>query len=166
MEHAPRDYVATEARIPGERLTGHKSICSDWDLMAAFYRGMGFVVGVVASAIAVMIWMAIVAALWATEARAHTTASGVPYPTRCCWSPEAAPAGRAGDCDEIPTERVKVSAAGYVVTLYPGDHPMVKEPITFVVPYEKVENSLDGAYHVCFKADMSVRCFFAGARGA
>lgn len=110
----------------------------------------------------------VILALWLApgdiSARAHDAPSGIPYPARCCWSPEAAPAGRPGDCDEIPTKAVKVGPEGYIVTLSPGDHPMVKAPLRVVVPYEKAEPAQDGMYHICFAYDMSVRCFFAGER--
>lgn len=109
--------------------------------------------------IASCLMIAIVMAGWLTFAQAHEW-----YPSRCCWSPQTAPAGRLGDCDAIPTSAVKVGPDGYVVTLNPGDHPMVKEPLTFVFPYDKTETSLDGGYHVCFSSIMKPRCFFAGAR--
>ena len=99
-------------------------------------------------------------------ARAHQSPTGWNYPLRCCWSPNAAPSGRPGDCDEIPTEAVKAGEGGYHVTLVPGDHPMVKKPLSFVVPYDDAETSFDGLYHICFKADMTPRCFFAGAQGS
>lgn len=107
---------------------------------------------------------AVVALAFIQPVAAHEAPQGWRYPARCCWSPATAPAGRPGDCDEIPTSSVKVGPDGYVVTLQPGDHPMVKEPITFTFPYDKTETSPDGLYHVCFRADMQPRCFFAGAR--
>lgn len=86
------------------------------------------------------------------------------YPSRCCWSPQNAPAGRLGDCDQIPDHAVKVGPDGYVVTLEPGEHPMVKERISYVIPYSDAEQSPDGKYHLCISPTMKRRCFFAGAR--
>lgn len=85
------------------------------------------------------------------------------YPVACCWGPSA---GRQGDCAEIPDKSVREGPNGYQVTLAPGDHPMVKQPISFVVPYADAQTSQDGLYHVCFRHDMTARCFFAGARGS
>jgi len=114
--------------------------------------------------IASLVVVGMTTALWMSFAQAHEADSGWRYPTRCCWSPETAPAGRIGDCDEIPNEAVKTGPDGYVVTLEPGDHPMVKERITFTFPYDKTEPAPDGLYHVCFDTMMKPRCFFAGAR--
>jgi hypothetical protein len=106
-------------------------------------------------------------ALVPTLAFAHTAPSMTwNYPLRCCWSPTAAPAGRPGDCDAIPKDAVKITPAGYEVSLVPGDHPMVTEPISFVVPYAEAEQSKDEDYHVCFRAAMQPRCFFHPPFGA
>jgi hypothetical protein len=99
-------------------------------------------------------------------AKAHEAVSGMSYPARCCWSPQAAPAGRPGDCDEIPDHAVTAVQGGYAVTLAPGDHPMVKKPLSLIVPYDKVEHAEDGKFHICFRADMTARCFFSGASGS
>jgi len=109
----------------------------------------------------IMLAVGIAMVVWAASAEAHSW-----YPTRCCWSPQTAPSGRLGDCDAIPTVRVKEGPNGYEVSLVPGDHPMVKEPISFVVAYDDADVSLDGGYHVCFNSLMQVRCFFAGSRGS
>lgn len=99
-------------------------------------------------------------------AQAHEAVSGMPYPARCCWSPQAAPEGRPGDCDEIDAKSVKAVQGGYQVTLVPGDHPMVKAPMSLIVPYDEVEHAVDGKFHICFRADMTKRCFFAGSSGS
>jgi hypothetical protein len=88
------------------------------------------------------------------------------YPARCCWSPQTAPAGRLGDCDHIPSEAVREGQGGYYVTLRAGEHPMVTETISVVVPYRSAQVSQDGEYHICFNSKMEVRCFFAGSRGS
>jgi len=94
---------------------------------------------------------------------AHTAPTGWQYPTSCCWAPAQ---GRVGDCAEIPTDSVKEGPNGYQVTLSPGDHPMVTADVSFIVAYADAQTSPDGLYHVCFRQDMSARCFFAGARGS
>lgn len=99
-------------------------------------------------------------------AMAHEAVSGMPYPARCCWSPQAAPAGRPGDCDELPDRAVQAVQGGYRLSLMPGDHPMVKAPMTVIVPYPDMEHAEDGKFHVCFRADMTVRCFFGGSSGS
>lgn len=105
-------------------------------------------------------------AAFVTGAWAHEAVSGMPYPARCCWSPQAAPAGRPGDCDEIDDKSVTAVQGGYQVTLVPGDHPMVKAPLSLIVPYDEVEHAEDGKFHICFRADMTKRCFFAGSSGS
>lgn len=120
--------------------------------------------------IASCLMIAIVMAGWLTFANAHEampTGSqplGWQYPSRCCWSAANAPAGRLGDCADIPDHAVKVGPDGYVVTLEPGDHPMVMERISYVIPYAETEQSPDGRYHLCISLTMKRRCFFAGAR--
>ena len=92
--------------------------------------------------------------------RAHEAPSRLwDYPLSCCYG-----IGRGGDCDEIPATSVREGPNGYEVTLAPGDHPMVEGPMSFIYPYAKTQSAPDGRYHVCFKPDMSVRCFFAGER--
>lgn len=112
--------------------------------------------------LAVMVAGAIAAAfitvvLMASQARAHDW-----YPLRCCYG-----VGKLnGDCAPIPTKSVSETPEGYRVQLMPGDHPMVTAPLTFLVPYSEAETSVDGGFHACFRKDMTVRCFFAGARGS
>lgn len=118
-------------------------------------------IGAMASAVIVIVFLLFV---WIEYARAHEATTGWSYPASCCWSPQTAPAGRQGDCDEIPTSSVVAGADGYHVSLRPGDHPMVNQPHSFVVPYDIVKPAVDGLYHVCFAPDLSVRCFFAGGR--
>lgn len=104
--------------------------------------------------------------LLASGAYAHDAVSGkFTYPMSCCWSPEAAPAGRPGDCSQIPSKTAKAIVGGYSVTLHEGEHPMVKAPLSTVVPYPKTRQSPDNEFHICFAPDMSVRCFFAPPPG-
>ena len=97
------------------------------------------------------------------EARAHDalpTASkpeGWRYPFSCC----------AGfDCGEIPASAVQERPDGYHVTLQPGQHPMVKAPMSFIWPYARARSAPDGLYHACISAQSKPLCFFAGSRGS
>lgn len=82
---------------------------------------------------------------------------GWSYPFSCC----------AGfDCREIPASAVQERPDGYHVTLRPGQHPMVKAPMSFVWPYATARSAPDGLYHACISAQSKPLCFFAGARGS
>lgn len=125
--------------------------------------------------IGILAWLAVIFGVWAfvvaIGAYAHdampttTMPNGWRYPMSCCWSPQTAPAGRPGDCDQIPARSAKAISGGYSVTLVPGDHPMVKEQITVLVPYAQTKDSPDQEFHICFAQDMKVRCFFAPPPG-
>ena len=99
------------------------------------------------------------------DARAHraipTAAQplGWQYPISCC---------SGTDCAEIPDEAVKETPDGYLVSLLPGQHPMVtKEPFSILIPYNsiKIKNSPDGLHHICISRTGHLFCFFAGPRG-
>jgi hypothetical protein len=54
------------------------------------------------------------------------------------------------DCAPIDSKLVRITDSGYVVTVGPGQHPMVKHaPVSFVIPYHTARESPDGRYHVC-----------------
>jgi hypothetical protein len=115
----------------------------------------------IASAVAVMAWTG-----QAFPHDALPTAAqpkGWAYPFSCCWGPSA---GRQGDCHDIPASAVVEGPNGYEVTLAPGDHPMIKAPMSFAFPYGREQIAPDGLYHVCFAPDLTPRCFFAGAHGS
>jgi hypothetical protein len=110
-------------------------------------------------------WFTIVSPAAAHDAKpTRQQPLGWTYPSRSCWSASNAPAGRLGDCADIPNHAVKVGPDGYVVTLEPGEHPMVTERISYVIPYAEAEQSPDGRYHLCISSTLKRRCFFAGAR--
>lgn len=89
-------------------------------------------------------------------ARAHEAPSGWVYPAVCCSN---------RDCNMVKADRVKEGPDGYEVTLLPGDHDFVKtKPVSYVIPYDKVKDSPDGAYHICINPALTMLCFFAGAR--
>lgn len=68
------------------------------------------------------------------------------------------------DCAPIPDTAVREGPNGYEVTLQPGQHPMVKAPLSYVVPYDKAKQSPDGKYHACITATGYRPCFYAGGR--
>jgi hypothetical protein len=82
-------------------------------------------------AIGVFAWLFL-----ATPARAHSF-----YDPECCSDK---------DCAPIDSKLVRITDSGYVVTVGPGQHPMVKHaPVSFVIPYHTARESPDGRYHVC-----------------
>ena len=98
-----------------------------------------------AVAYALIVWL-----ILATGAEAHDW-----YEPVCCSDT---------DCAPIPDSAVREGPNGYEVTLQPGQHPMVKEPLSYVVPYDKVRQSPDGKYHACITATGYRPCFYAGGR--
>lgn len=71
------------------------------------------------------------------------------------------------DCAPIAQEHVEATEGGWRVTLGPGDHPMVKERRTFLVPYKDARPSADDAFHACivFWRPDEMRCFYAPPMG-
>lgn len=76
------------------------------------------------------------------------------------------------DCQPIPDSAVKITPQGYVITLQPGDHPMLAKetrPHTYTVPYAKARVSLDPEqkFFACIYPDpSSMRCFYAKPSGS
>ena len=67
------------------------------------------------------------------------------------------------DCAPVPVEAVSATDKGYLITLEPGDHPLVKASLTFLIEYDaiKLRRSMDGDYHVCLGANsMAVYCVY------
>lgn len=95
---------------------------------------------------------AVLAVLIADSALAHSW-----YPLDCC-------SGK--DCAWISDRLVEITPGGYRVTLRPGDHPMVKAPVTHFVEYRKARPSPDGAYHICLApGGATFLCLFAPPMG-
>jgi hypothetical protein len=71
------------------------------------------------------------------------------------------------DCAPIAPQHVAATEGGWLVTLGPGDHPMVKEPRTFLVPYADARPSGDDAFHACIVLwrPGEMRCFYAPPMG-
>lgn len=93
--------------------------------------------------------------------RAHEAMSGWRYDPWCC-TPEL-------DCAEIPTEAVRITRDGYLVTLRPGDHKMLArepEPRSYLIRFRDARVSPDGRYHACiYPTPETMRCFFAPPQG-
>ena len=90
-------------------------------------------------------------------AAAHKAKSGMAYEAWCC-------SGK--DCAEIPDESVSAGPDGWVVTLWPGQHPMVTKPIHRVIPYRTARPSEDGRFHLClWPTEADDRCFYAPPQG-
>lgn len=75
------------------------------------------------------------------------------YDTYCC---------NDGDCAPIPASSVTPTDDGWVITLKPGDHPMVTEPITHTFKYVRTRQSQDDQFHLClYPTQHEVQCFYA-----
>ena len=106
--------------------------------------------------------------LW-RPAHAHNAPTGWRYDGTCCSAAE--PIAHTGDCAPIPDEAVRIVPGGFVVTLRPGDHPLVTVEHTWEVPYDRpmhagsrepaVRPSGDEHWHACLYPNESVlRCLY------
>jgi len=94
------------------------------------------------------------ATLAATAARAHSF-----YEWECCGG------GPMGDCAPIPEHAVRAGKGGYLVTIRPGEHPLVKEaPVSGFVPYSEARVSQDSEFHACIVAG-ALKCLYAPQGG-
>lgn len=101
--------------------------------------------------------VAITAAFVAGSASAHNAPMGWRYDGFCCNGD-----GHNGDCQQIPTQSVKVVKGGYEITLNPGDHRLVTKPHTFFVDQRNVRDSGDDYFHAClYPTEDTMRCFYA-----
>jgi hypothetical protein len=70
------------------------------------------------------------------------------------------------DCAPIPASAVTAGPDGYRVTLRPGDHPLVRSPVSHLVPYGTERRADDGRYHAClYPSQDTMRCFYAPPQG-
>jgi hypothetical protein len=78
------------------------------------------------------------------------------YDPACC-TPASQGSG-SGDCYPIPNTAVRFVQGKVIVTLNPGDHPMVTRPHTFEVEWNAtfgsgkqstIRPSKDGQFHAC-----------------
>jgi len=96
-------------------------------------------------------------------AKAHDAPSGMSYPSWCCQGTRA---DGTGDCDPIPSRTVKEIPGGWVITIGPGDHPLVTKNHVFVKKYGEERRSTDGEYHICLWPDENTaRCFLSPDKG-
>ena len=66
------------------------------------------------------------------------------------------------DCAPIRPEKVRAIAGGFLVTLYPGDHPQVTERQQFLIAYKDAILSQDNDFHIClYPTQRDMRCFYA-----
>jgi len=86
---------------------------------------------------------------FASEADSHSW-----YSAKCC-------SGK--DCAKIDVKHVKITPGQYTVTLMPGDHPMVDQPMqfTFSTSDQRVKPSEDWGYHICISQyTKRLLCFY------
>lgn len=81
-------------------------------------------------------------ALAPSRAAAHEAVSGWAYDRNCC-SDE--------DCARVSARLVRTTPEGWLLSVEPGDHPFVKSPRTYLVPYgaRKERVSGDTEFHAC-----------------
>ena len=109
-------------------------------------------------------FLALAIAAIAGPARGHQAPSGWEYDPWCCNG-----RGPHGDCAPVVARHVRSTAEGYVVTIRPGEHPMVRDhEVTHTIPYRDpaVRPSGDAEFHIClFPTAETVRCFYAPPMG-
>lgn len=72
------------------------------------------------------------------------------------------------DCAPVRASTVRATAEGWEITLAPGDHPMVSEPVTHFYRYDdtRVLPSQDDDFHVCLNSWGRVLCLYVPLFGA
>lgn len=106
------------------------------------------------------VWLslAMMLAAGAPETRAHEW-----FDPWCC---------NLSDCRPIPDHAVKVTPQGYVITLHPHEHQMLKNetgPRTYTVPFANARISLDPEqrFFACiWPTPATMRCFYAKPQGS
>ena len=98
------------------------------------------------------LWIGLMLVVFPKMAYAHHAKTGWEYPYACC---------SGMDCDHITPSAVKLITGGFRVTLKAGEHPMVKEPMSFDIPYTQAKVSKDEDYHICISATGRMLCFYA-----
>lgn len=112
--------------------------------------------------------LALILAALAGPASAHEAITGWNYDQKCCHN---------RDCHHIPAETVQATPDGWLVTLNPGDHPLVKastqrlfryvdsDPSNdYTAPKEAMESG-DAEFHACV-VNGTIICFYAAPMGA
>jgi hypothetical protein len=68
------------------------------------------------------------------------------------WYSQACCSGK--DCAPIPASGLTETTGGWIITLQPGDHPMVTtHTVNEFIPFSKGRTSEDGDYHACVRAE-------------
>lgn len=57
-----------------------------------------------------------------------------------------------------------MTGEGYLIVLKPGQHPLVTEPMTAIVPYGNERASKDAEFHICIVRG-AVRCLYVPFSG-
>ena len=95
--------------------------------------------------------------LLAMPVAAHQAPTGWEYDAECC---------DMQDCARVPDGTVREVAGGYEVRLSPGQHPLVRSPITVFVPHgPKVRVSGDEHRHACVSRSGYVFCVYVPPGG-
>jgi hypothetical protein len=88
----------------------------------------------------------------AAPAGAHQSSKGMHYDSWCC---------NGGDCAEIPAKAVKAEGNTLIITLNPGDHPLVTRTHVYRFDARNVKQSQDGEYHAClWPTEDKMRCLY------
>lgn len=71
------------------------------------------------------------------------------------------------DCSPIPNSAVKITKNGYELRLTPSDHPSLKTPYNYTMPYNKAQTSEDSEYHACIipSDPDTLRCLYTPNMG-
>lgn len=143
----PRDYSDHEPDNDfwHDNREARESLDRFWlGVLVAILHGIAFLIGVGL-------------AMWTYPAFAHQAPTGWAYPFECCSNK---------DCGEIPASAVVEGPNGFVVTILPGQHDMVKDaPVQYLIPYGTEKPSPDGLTHICLNPALKMLCFFTGNRG-
>ena len=103
-----------------------------------------------------------------SSAKAHSAPTGWEYDYDCCSNK---------DCSELPSEAVKITDAGYVVTVTPEMNNQIKSTRTYTIRYiaTGMRESKDGKYHICLRPEYAnnagevfgggVICFYVPPQG-
>lgn len=100
------------------------------------------------------------ALLLCTPALAHQSPEGWEYDSWCCSNK---------DCAPIPASAVETLPDRIVVTLRPGDHPLVTAELRNEFPYDderRLKRSGDMEFHACVLGGVFIRCLFMPPMGA
>lgn len=92
-----------------------------------------------------------------SPAAAHEAHTGMKYDAWCCNGSNV-----TGDCQAIPSKRVRVIQGSYQIELRPGDHRLVTAHHLYTIPQSEARRSEDGDYHIClYPTEDTLRCLYA-----